>query len=219
MQYIREDGSKRFAKDSRKEGCFHVVGGLDALATAPALVIGEGYATAGSLSQTLGFATVAAFDSGNLVPVARALHEKFPDKPVVIAGDDDKHLELTEGINPGRTKAEDAAKAVGGKALLPIFAPGEQSYPANLEPVTPEKYRKGELSEEQQAALAKMKQYTDFNDLATKSVLGHEGIERQVRAVVDDIITRHQARGAVPLQLERVQRRQDQQPRRAAKVA
>jgi putative DNA primase/helicase len=109
MQYIREDGSKRFAKNSRKEVCFHVIGGLDALAKAPVLVIGEGYATAGSLSQTLGFATVAAFDSGNLVPVAKALHEKYPDKPIVIAGDDDKHLEATQGVNPGRSKAEEAA--------------------------------------------------------------------------------------------------------------
>jgi hypothetical protein len=41
-QYIQEDGTKRFAKDSRKEGCFHAVGGLDALAKAPALVIGDG---------------------------------------------------------------------------------------------------------------------------------------------------------------------------------
>jgi putative DNA primase/helicase len=127
MQYIREDGSKRFAKNSRKEVCFHVIGGLDALAKAPVLVIGEGYATAGSLSQTLGFATVAAFDSGNLVPVAKALHEKYPDKPIVIAGDDDKHLEATQGVNPGRSKAEEAARAVGGKLLLPIFAPGEQA--------------------------------------------------------------------------------------------
>ena len=60
LQYIREDGSKRFAKNSRKEVCFHVIGGMDALAKAPVLFIGEGYATAGSLSQTLGFATVAA---------------------------------------------------------------------------------------------------------------------------------------------------------------
>ncbi|MBK7676632.1 MAG: hypothetical protein IPJ27_18730 [Candidatus Accumulibacter sp.] len=114
MQYIREDGTKRFAKDSRKEVCFHVVGGLDALAKAPVLVIGESYATAGSLSQTLGFAMVAAFDSGKLVPVAKALHEKYPDKPIVIAGEDDKHLETTQGVNraaarpkkpPGRSAA------------------------------------------------------------------------------------------------------------------
>jgi putative DNA primase/helicase len=169
MQYIREDGSKRFAKNSRKEVCFHVIGGLDALAKVPVLVIGEGYATAGSLSQTLGFATVAAFDSGNLVPVAKALHEKYPDKPIVIAGDDDKHLEATQGVNPGRSKAEEAARAVGGKLLLPIFAPGEQA--------------------------ANPKGFTDFNDLATKSVLGQEGIARQVRSVVEDVLERQQGRG------------------------
>lgn len=41
MQYIQEDGTKRFAKNSRKEGCFHPVGGMDALRTAPAIVIAE----------------------------------------------------------------------------------------------------------------------------------------------------------------------------------
>jgi len=188
MQYIREDGSKRFAKDSRKEVCFHVVGGLDALAKAPVLVIGEGYATAGSLSQTLGFATVAAFDSGNLVPVAKALHEKYPDKPIVIAGDDDKHLEATQGVNPGRRKAEEAARAVGGKLLLPIFAPGEQA--------------------------TNPKGFTDFNDLATRSVLGQEGIARQVRSVVDDVLECQQGRSVEELQRGQ---RQEQQ-RRVAKV-
>jgi len=217
MQYIKEDGTKRFAKDSRKEGCFHVVRGEDTLAKAPALVICEGYATASSLSQTLGFPTVVSFDSGNLMQVAKTLHEKYPNKPVVIAGDDDKHLEVTQGVNPGRTKAEKVAKAVGGKALFPIFAPGEQSYPSNLEPVTPEKYRNGDLSDDQQAALARMKQFTDFNDLSTKSVLGKEGIERQVRAVVDSVIECHQARNIEEQKQERVQR-QEQQPRRAVKI-
>lgn len=231
MQYIQEDGTKRFAKDGRKEGCFHPVGGLDALAAAPALVIGEGYATAGSLSQTLGFATVAAFDSGNLVPVARNLHEKFPEKPVIIAGDDDKHLEITQGVNPGRSKAEEAAQAVGGKVLLPIFAPGEGIYPAGLVPITPQAYREhlsatksledavkeperirlseqqtaelegAQLSKEQLAAIEVMKQHTDFNDLATRSKLGVEGIQRQVNPIVDAMIekSRVQTQKGLPL--------------------
>lgn len=220
MQYIQEDGTKRFAKDSRKEGCFHVVGGLEALAKAPALVIGEGYATAGSLSQTLGFATVAAFDSGNLVHVVKALHDKFPDKPIIVAGDDDKHLEATQGVNPGRSKAEEAAKAVGGAKLFPIFAPGENSYPAGLDPVTPEKFREHQrtgsaLSDAQLAALDQMKGKTDFNDLANKSVLGKEGIQRQVNSFVDSVIEKHQARAG--LQQEQLQK-QERQPRRAAKV-
>ena len=162
MQYIQEDGTKRFAKDSRKEGCFHAIGGLDALAKAPVIVISEGYATAATLAEVLGFATVAAFDSGNLTAVAKAMHAKFPDKPIVVAGDDDHHQEVTEGKNPGREKMEEAAKAVGATTVLPIFAPGERE--------------------------AQPKAFSDFNDLATKSALGRAGVERQVRAVVEAAI-------------------------------
>jgi hypothetical protein len=39
-----------------------------------------------------------------------------------------------------------------------------------------------------------MKQYTDFSDLATRSVLGSEGITRQVQPVIESPITRRQAR-------------------------
>ena len=167
MQYILEDGTKRFAKNSRKEGCFHAVGGMEGLSKAPAIVIAEGYSTACSLSEALGFSTVAAFDSGNLPAVAKALREKFPDKPIVIAGDNDLHLEA-QGVNPGRTKAEEAAKAVGGKVMFPIFAPGEQT--------------------------ADSKDFKDFNDLATKSLLGKDGIERQAKAVVSAAIEARQAK-------------------------
>lgn len=199
MQTIDADGTKRFAKDGRKEGCFHVIGGMPALAHVPALVISEGYATANSLSQSLGFATVAAFDAGNLVHVAKALQRQFPDKPVIIAGDDDRHLELTHGKNPGRVKAQEAAAATGGHLLLPIFAPGEGSYLAGLAPVTPENYhahlRTGSgLSKTQLAALEQMKRHTDFNDLATRSRLGKEAIDRQARAFVSDVIRQHGAR-------------------------
>jgi phage/plasmid primase-like uncharacterized protein len=137
------------------------------MADAPAIVISEGYASADSLSNALGYPTVSAFDSGNLELVAKAFHGKYPDKPIVIAGDDDKHLEATQGYNPGRTKASEAAKAVGGKVLFPIFAPSEQS--------------------------SDPKQFSDFNDLATKSTLGIEGIKRQVCTVVDAMIEKHLA--------------------------
>lgn len=210
MQYIQEDGTKRFAKDSRKEGCFHIVGGdMKSLEAVPALVIQEGYATAATNAEALGFVTISAFDSGNLSSVAKALHGKFPDKPVIIFGDDDRHQELTQGTNPGKTKALEAAKAVGGKAVFPVFAPGEADYPADLTPITPHGYRehlqaskaletasevsrsdlqKGLLSKEQLAALDNMKKHTDFNDLASRSRLGREGVERQVRAAISKAV-------------------------------
>ncbi len=212
MQYIQEDGTKRFAKDSRKEGCFHAVGGIGAIAVAPVLVISEGYATAATLAEALGHGTIAAFDAGNLPAVARVLHGKFPDKPVVIAGDDDRHLEATQGINPGKVKALEAAKAAGGKAIFPVFAPGEAAYPASLDPITPKRYRDHQrvsktledqpalsasakealrlslIGADQLAALDKMKQHTDFNDLATRSELGQAGVVRQVSTSVAQVI-------------------------------
>jgi len=184
MQYIGEDGSKRCARDSRKTGCFHAVGGLESLARAPALVIAEGYATAASLSRSLGFATVAAFDSGNLPMVEKALHGRFPAKPVIIAGYNDQHLEAVQGINPGKTKAQEAAHMRGGRVLLPIFAPGEQA--------------------------ADPKECTDFNDLACKSRLGMEGLERQVLPVVQSAIESLQAKAkedSLSLAREPLQRR------------
>ena len=192
--YIQAEGTKRFAKHSRKEGCFHVVGGLEALSTAPALIIAEGYSTAATLAQSLGYAAVAAFDAGNLPHVAKALHAKFPDKPIIIAGDNATHLQATLGVNPSRAKAEEAAMSVGGKTLFPIFAPQEQA--ANAEG---------------------NKSFKDFNDLATKSTLGKEGVDRQVRSIVNSEIEKHQARIEQQRKLALVQR-QEQRPRRTAKI-
>lgn len=214
MQYIDEAGNKRFAKESRKSGCFHPVGGMNALDQAPIVVVAEGYATAATLAETLGHATVAAFDSGNLMAVASALHERYPGKQMVIAGDDDRHLEMTQGVNPGRSKAEAAAAAVGGTAWFPTFS-ADEHYPKNLNPVTPEAYRVHEsakrridaaseegmpLSKEEAGRLRKlllepaqidaigvMKRHTDFNDLAVRSKLGREGLERQGRAMVSSL--------------------------------
>lgn len=221
MQHIQDDGSKRFAKDSRKEGCFHAVGGMQALARAPAVVIAEAYATAGSLSQSLGFATVAALDAGNLPAVAKALRAKFPDKPIIIAGDDDRHLEMTQGINPGKVKAHEAAKATGATVLLPIFAAGENHYPAELPPITPQKYREHlrtgkALNAQQLQALAKMQSLTDFNDLAHKSLLGTQGLDRQVRSAVHAAIDKHQVR---TVQQAAQQAQQAQQPAAPAQRA
>jgi len=47
--------------------------------------------------------------------VATALHERWPDKRIMIAGDDDHKLEN----NPGRVKALEAALAVQGMVVFP----------------------------------------------------------------------------------------------------
>ncbi|GKS70572.1 antirestriction protein ArdC [Nitrosomonas sp. PY1] len=164
VQTIQSSGAKLFAAGSKKENNFHVVGGsgqgLDANINAvPAIVIAEGYATADTLSQALSYPVIAAFDSGNLPKVAQDLHHKYPHKPIVIAGDDDHHLESTLGKNPGKEKALEAAALVNGSAVFPIFAPSERD----------------------------PKKLNDFNDLANKSALGIEAVKRQVGSVVEKI--------------------------------
>lgn len=247
-QYIQKDGTKRFAKEGRKEGCFHPLGGLKALAAAPAIVIAEGYATASSLAGALEFGTVAAFDSGNLLPVAKALHEMFPNKPVIVAGDEDAHLLLTHGVNVGRSKAQEAAKAVGGSAIFPLFTPAEVFYPTDLPPVTPQAYRthlaavsaykdlinkegadvrqseraielKAEmLSDAQLAALEKMKRLTDFNDLGAKCASGQERLLRQVKNSVNLLIEQHQVKAVAAQEVNKQGVGLEDQLRRARSV-
>ena len=58
-----------------------------------------------------------AFSRGNVFPVAKDLHHRFPGVALVIAGDDDRY---TPG-NPGRRDAEEAARWVAGTAIFPDF--------------------------------------------------------------------------------------------------
>jgi hypothetical protein len=81
----------------------------------PLLEFDQGYATATTVAKYGKVPAIAAFDSGNLLAVARALRERWPDKGIVIAGDDDHKLEN----NPGRAKALEGAQAVGGMAVFP----------------------------------------------------------------------------------------------------
>lgn len=166
VQTIREDGVKRFVSESQKEGSFHAIGGMDGLAKAPAIVIGEGYATAKAIGEVVGFATVSAFDSGNLLAVGKALKEVFPDKPIIFAGDDDFAQDLANKPNYGVIKAKEAAEKLGGTAMFPIFAPGERE--------------------------SDPKGFTDFNDLSVKSTLGREGVARQVNAVIENVVKKNQ---------------------------
>lgn len=165
VQYIDGEGKKRFAKGSRKHGCFHAIGGLSRVEKADVLIIAEGYATAATAAELLGKPAVAAFDAGNLLPVAQALHAKYPGKAVLIVGDDDCGQQTAKGINPGRDKALEAAKAVGGVAVLPIFAPAEQRDDPRA--------------------------FTDFNDLATRSVLGRDGAASQLHYAYERAVRQH----------------------------
>lgn len=114
FQFIFAAGKKTFIKHGRKKGLFHAFGDFS---QGYPVVICEGYATACSCFMATGWPCVVAFDCGNLMPVAQVIGHQHPDAKIIIAGDDDAD---TEG-NPGRTKAAEAAQAVGGVTVFPKF--------------------------------------------------------------------------------------------------
>ena len=112
LQFIKPDGTKRFLSGGRIDGCYFAIGQPSGV-----ICIVEGFATGASVHAATGHAVAVAFNAGNLLPVARALREKYPADELILCADDDY---LTEG-NPGITKAKEAAQVVGGRLALPCF--------------------------------------------------------------------------------------------------
>lgn len=120
MQTVAPDGEKRFIKGGRKHGTFHTIDPEKQQGITPVL-IAEGYATAASVHMATGLPVHVAFDASNLEPVAKALHDKHPDQPFIIVGDNDHTLEHKGQQNIGIVKAQAAARAVGGRYVAPLF--------------------------------------------------------------------------------------------------
>ncbi|MEN5208008.1 DUF5906 domain-containing protein [Stenotrophomonas terrae] len=53
------------------------------------VLVAEGYATAASLHAATGYPVVCAFDAGNLLPVAEAIHKRYKLAKILICADDD----------------------------------------------------------------------------------------------------------------------------------
>lgn len=118
LQHIAQDGSNLFRYGARVKGNFFAIGEL---VDGEPIQIAEGFATAASAFEANGVATVGAFHSGNLLPVAAALRERYPNSPITILADDDAATALKIGYNPGIKAATQAAIAVGAKIAIPDF--------------------------------------------------------------------------------------------------
>ena len=125
LQVVDGDGRKDFLAGGRVKGCFFVVGGTDMLFPAPLNLIGEGLATVASCFEAMDVPAVAAFNCGNLEPVARVLHDAYSKAKLLVCGDDDWKTKDATGklTNPGKKHAIQAAKAIGAEAVFPVFSP------------------------------------------------------------------------------------------------
>lgn len=109
LEFIDSAGEKRFLLHGAKRGHCFVVG--DLTNTGPICLV-EGYATGASIHEATGYATVIAFDAGNLLLVSRTIRRKFPDALILVCGDNDLS-------RVGQNKATEAAEAVGGRVAIP----------------------------------------------------------------------------------------------------
>ena len=107
VQYIDAEGNKKFHPGTSTTGVFFGYN-LDKLDKEPDLpiLIAEGYATFATVASRFDHPSVAAMTCHNLLPVAKALKEKYPQSKIVIMADNDHK---TAG-NPGISKANEAVE-------------------------------------------------------------------------------------------------------------
>lgn len=165
-QHIGINGYKALETDGKKEGNFFIIGANN-VAEIKNPVLCEGYATGASIYEAIKLPVVVAVDAGNLAAVAQVIHDKYPEKTLLIAADNDIKKELAakaEGLtdekaaakNVGIKKAQDAAEKTNGFFISPRFTQDEIS-----------------------------KGYSDFNDLAASRGLGE--VSKQFNIVLEKI--------------------------------
>ena len=84
---------------------------------ADVLLIAEGVATVASASEATGHVGIAALSSGNLMAVAKAMRDRYPNAELVLLAD------LVKSTGLPDPHAVEAARAVGGKLAIPDFGP------------------------------------------------------------------------------------------------
>jgi phage/plasmid primase-like uncharacterized protein len=84
-------------------------------------VVKDGYSTAASVHQALAISVAMAIDSGNLMPAARSLRSRYPNSPMLIAGDHNIGLTFRRPPlgNVGLERAERAAREIGARVSVP----------------------------------------------------------------------------------------------------
>ncbi len=112
LQFISPNGDKRFLSGGKVRGGGFLIGKETNI-----VLLCEGFATACTLHEMSGYCTVCAFNSGNLLEVAKKICRNHGGE-LIICGDND-HATLG---NPGRTAAIEAARITGAKWIIPDFS-------------------------------------------------------------------------------------------------
>lgn len=114
VELIRnEDGLKHTLGGGRKAGVYHRIDGGGLVAVV------EGYATGLSVQQATGATVYCAMSANNLMNVAEIARSQNPDAEIIICGDHDLDNATGQRNDSTKHQTEQAALAVGGRALFP----------------------------------------------------------------------------------------------------
>lgn len=153
-----------------KAGHYFMLGAPSAL-----ILIAEGYATAAAVHETTNLPVVVAFDAGNLRPVAEAIRKRYRTARILICADDDF---ATRG-NPGLAAADQAALAVGGSWVAPVF----ETDPVRADIASAAiEFSSDDYKQHVERIRAGRKKLTDFNDLQQWALGGPHLVKAQIEA-------------------------------------
>ena len=118
---LNADGGidKRYLKNGRKRGGYHIIGRVPG--PGEVLAFCEGYATGATIHELTGWPVMVCFDASNLPVVASLMREAFPLAAFIICADNDAWTKAGDINNPGLHYAEAAAKETRGLVIAPQF--------------------------------------------------------------------------------------------------
>ena len=121
-QLLNPDGTKRFAKNGLLKGHFH---SLRRLTNGESIGIAESYVTAATCYELLDISMVCAFSSWNLPSVGKAVRKIYPDSPIILFADHDRHLHKNHGLE----KAQETLNILKDNSM--VLTPEFEGYPAD----------------------------------------------------------------------------------------
>lgn len=110
---------KRYLKNGRKKGGFHMIGRPPG--AGEVLAFCEGYATGATIHELTGWPVIVTFDAPNLPVVAEIMRDQFHQAAFIICADNDAWTKAGDIENPGVHYATKAAQATRGCLIVPKF--------------------------------------------------------------------------------------------------
>ncbi|QBR83843.1 toprim domain-containing protein [Legionella israelensis] len=112
---------KRPLAGAQRTGAFYMLG--EVTPDKATILIAEGYSTAATIYESLGYPTVITFNCGNIPPVIQILRDIYPQSQFIIAADDDRWQKDANRRHAGENAAKKACAEFSNTTyVLPDFS-------------------------------------------------------------------------------------------------